>query len=535
VTHDATQGRARWPIGARAVLGDVLAALALALAVFAVSRAYALPLVGLHHDDGQYVVAAKALATGAGYRQLQDPASPPQAKFPVLFPLVLSAAWLAAPSLPDAAAIMSRLCSASLGVAGAIVYLAARRRFRLPARAAAPLVLAGFTLPALAGLGAQVMSEPLFLLLASAGLALAAGADVRTRDWWLAGLAVGLAALTRSIGVSIVAGLLAWCVWRRRWPVGLVVPMLALPAAWFAWSVTSGATPTPADPLGYGADYRGWLRTVPVDAWPVVLRDNLLAVFVHGGHLVAQSGLWMAPAACRPYAALLVGIAVMALVAWGAYRVGGAWTWALACYLAMTVAWPWPPSRFLVVVLPLALVLPWAAVGGRRTTRTGLSVVAAVLAAANIGYAAASWSTARAAQGLVVTPGAPAPWREYEALFDWIRRSTPPGAVVVSVAEPMVYLYAGRSGVFPFAQRTIALNYSNPSSIGDDKDLDALLTAARATHLVRMPAPAWAHGAELDDVIARLRARRPGRLQRAYVGADARFEAFAVSAGGPFE
>jgi hypothetical protein len=373
------------------------------------------------------------------------------------------------------------------------------------------------------------MSEPLFLLLAATGLAWTAGGDTHRTRWWMVGLAIGLAAIARSIGVSLGAGLLAWCAWHGRWPAGLAVPALGLPTAWFAWSRASRGAGMAADPLGYGTSYDGWLGSVPLDAWPVVLRDNLLAVFVHGGHLAAQSVIGVVPPASRPVCALLVGVALVGLVAWAARRVGGAWTSALAAYLALTVAWPWPPSRFLVAVLPLALVLPWAAVRAHRRWLVALSLAAAALATANAGHAVSSWRTARAAGGLVLPSAAPAPWREYEALFDWIRRATPPDAIVASVAEPMVYLYADRTGVFPFAQRTIALNYSNPPSIGDDHDLEALLIAARATHLVRMPAPAWAHTDRLDDVIARLRARTRHRLRQVYVGADSRFEVFAVS------
>jgi hypothetical protein len=93
----------------------------------------------------------------------------------------------------------------------------------------------------------------------------------------------------------------------------------------------------------------------------------------------------------------------------------------------------------------------------------------------------------------------------------------------------MVYLYTGRRGVFPYEQRTIAINYTTPPSIGGGADLDRLLTATAASYLVRMPAPDWGHTDLLDAAIADLRARQPARLARAYTGEDPRFEVLVVS------
>src|SRR3954471_18977577 len=149
---------------------DVLIAAVLAIAVFVVSRAYAVPLVGLHHDDGQYVVAAKALATGQGYRQIHVPGNPPQTKIPIFFPWLLSVLWRLAPPFPANVALLSSTCSAFLGMAGGVAFLAARRRFRVQTTDALVSTLAGFTLPALAGLCAQIMSEAPFLLLVAGGL-----------------------------------------------------------------------------------------------------------------------------------------------------------------------------------------------------------------------------------------------------------------------------------------------------------------------------------------------------------------------------
>ena len=45
---------------------------------------------GLWHDDGVYLLVGKALARGAGLHYLDVPGLPPAAKFPPLYPALLS-------------------------------------------------------------------------------------------------------------------------------------------------------------------------------------------------------------------------------------------------------------------------------------------------------------------------------------------------------------------------------------------------------------------------------------------------------------
>ena len=55
---------------------------------------------GFYHDDGIYLVTAKALATGNGYKIISLPHKPWQTKYPPLYPLALSALWRANPDFP---------------------------------------------------------------------------------------------------------------------------------------------------------------------------------------------------------------------------------------------------------------------------------------------------------------------------------------------------------------------------------------------------------------------------------------------------
>lgn len=58
------------------------------------------PSVGLYHDDGIYLVTAKALAEGQGYRIISLPHEIAQTKYPFLFPAALSELWRMLPHFP---------------------------------------------------------------------------------------------------------------------------------------------------------------------------------------------------------------------------------------------------------------------------------------------------------------------------------------------------------------------------------------------------------------------------------------------------
>ena len=75
--------------------------LAGALLVSAYAIAISAPAAGLFHDDGIYLVTARALAEGRGYSIISLPESPSQTKYPILFPWLLSLVWRLAPSFPD--------------------------------------------------------------------------------------------------------------------------------------------------------------------------------------------------------------------------------------------------------------------------------------------------------------------------------------------------------------------------------------------------------------------------------------------------
>src|SRR6266699_2678187 len=71
-----------------------------ALAVAAGVAAIDLRPVGILHDDAMYVILARSLATGQGFRYLNLPGSPPATHFPPGYPALLAVLWKVFPRFP---------------------------------------------------------------------------------------------------------------------------------------------------------------------------------------------------------------------------------------------------------------------------------------------------------------------------------------------------------------------------------------------------------------------------------------------------
>jgi len=80
-----------------ALLGVLVLALSLAWRSIDNYRNY----FGMYHDDAIYLVTAKALSEGHGYRIISLPGEPAETKYPIGFPLILSLIWATWPHFPE--------------------------------------------------------------------------------------------------------------------------------------------------------------------------------------------------------------------------------------------------------------------------------------------------------------------------------------------------------------------------------------------------------------------------------------------------
>src|SRR5215472_18993073 len=85
---------------ARRVATAALLVLALAPSAWLAWRWPAMPQLGLHQDDALYLVGAKSLAEGHGYRIESLPGSPFQTKYPPAVSAIMTLVWKFGPPFP---------------------------------------------------------------------------------------------------------------------------------------------------------------------------------------------------------------------------------------------------------------------------------------------------------------------------------------------------------------------------------------------------------------------------------------------------
>lgn len=189
-------------------------------------------------DDAVYVVTAKSLASGGGYRQENLPGRPYLNKYPPMFPLFMSIAWRITPEFPRMLQTASILQAGLLPVYLAFLLLVLRelgfswRRSFLVA--ALTFVSFGFVL-----LAVTLYSELLFgCFLLAAIWAVERSAISDNYRWALLGGALtGLAYLTRNAALPLFAAVPIFFFLRKRLRLSLFffAPALPMAAAWHAW------------------------------------------------------------------------------------------------------------------------------------------------------------------------------------------------------------------------------------------------------------------------------------------------------------
>ncbi|HEY0994428.1 MAG TPA: glycosyltransferase family 39 protein [Gemmatimonadaceae bacterium] len=431
-----------------AVAPAVLVAVALLAGVLAMTPW----MVGGLYDDGMYVVLARSLATGEGYRYLNIPGAPRATHFPPGYPAFLALLWQFWPSFPANVALFKLANAVLMALAALGSWELGRRALRLGAWPAAA-VAAVFTIsiPVLI-LSSAVMSEMLFLALLVPAILLA-GRVVDDGGWraavW-AGLLTGAVMLVRSVGIALVPAALLALASRRRWrEAGVYLSaVVLLVGPWQAWVAANDWRIPAAIAPSYGA-YAGWIAEAVSGEGAAFVR-GVLARNLAGLGRIARAILSPVP----------VGVAAWVFVAGvAALFVGGLWRLRhrapvlalfVVLYLALIVAWPYGPDRFVFAIWPLVgLVLAAGAAQAwdwreRPATRVPAALLAGVALATVVAHTTYG---VRGARGHYWDAAQRAGHRRALPLVAWATDHAPPRAVLSVEADPLVYLYSGRRAV----------------------------------------------------------------------------------------
>lgn len=465
----------------------VAAALA-AFVVFLVGIMVIEPLpVGVARDDGMYVMLAKSLATGQGYRWLNLPGAPPATHFPPGYPALLSLVWRVFPAFPANVLVFKALNAVLLAVAAAgLVIFATRRLGYSPLAAALVSVIGCIAVPTLV-LSTLVMSEMLFLALLLPLLLLAervADGQPRTRSAILLGACVAALVLVRTHGIALAGAVGLVLLLRRRWRelAAFCVAFAVCIAPWQLWqSHHMGIVPPPL--RGNYESYGSWLaRGFGSGGLALAGRTVARTSFELFGNFAVMAGAGM-PMLPRVIAA----IATVALLALGVWRLRHRSLVAclfLCAYLAIVVLWPFAPARFVWGIWPLVtLVVATGAIAvwDWMPLRTPLRVTRyAALAATALVACGYGLYTARGYRGHWWS-SIPRQVAELDRpLVQWVLRNTRPTDVVATNAEPLVFLYTGRRSV-PVGAFSADEYFTPPAVASRTAELRSILQAYPAT------------------------------------------------------
>jgi hypothetical protein len=400
-----------------------------------------IPHFGRFDDDAVYVVCAKALAEGHGYRIESLPGAPAETKFPPLFPALIAPIWHLDSSFPGNLqlltpwlwAMVPALCAVSFAVFQSLGF-----------DAAWALALAGIIAlnPVVAMFGVSVMSELLFTVLLLSSLCLVECAQGR---WWIvaaAGAIGGLAYLDRTAALPLLATVPACLIFQRRWRAGIVYFGSMLPAVlvWSRWC--SANRPRTADAtLLFHTDYFGqYLRNLRWSDLPDTISTNL-------GGLVSSLGrlaLFHTDANLAGlYGTYVVGVVVtagMGIFLWKARFTTPQYGAFAAAYCAILLVWNFPPNeRFVLPLFPLALAGVTAGV-----RRFGAALRLSVLGVSCIANGYALFATVPQ-----ILDADSARMAQARGAYRWVDTHTPPVATFYAYDDALFYLYTGRQAIAP--------------------------------------------------------------------------------------
>jgi hypothetical protein len=409
--------------------------------------------VGVFHDDSMYVILARSLATGEGYRYLNLPGAPVATHFPPGYPALLALVWRMAPSFPANVTIFKLLNAVFLCASAMLVAQLVRERLGSKAWAIGVGIITAVSVPLLV-LVTMVLSEPLFLALLLASLVLGerllADSPNLRRALGL-GVLVGGLTLVRTHGVVLVPAVVLPLLLQRRWREAAVfaASAIAVITPWQLWSdAHAGALPAPLE--GNYGSYIGWWFRGYHDMGPTMISETLRRTVPETAAML--TALFSPAGGAEAHAVTLMALAALITVgAFALVRRAPVTLLFLFAYTAIVLVWPFQPSRFIWGVWPLVLFVMAAA--GTALWRTPIRLfLAGLLLWVGAGYAAYE---VRAVRGGWWASISRAGDKRISSALAWTTANTSRSDVVAADDEGAVFLYTGRKAV-PVASFTTA-------------------------------------------------------------------------------
>ena len=304
------------------------------------------------NDDARYMLLARALRAGT-YRDLYRVGQGWHALYPPVFPALL-AGWGAVFGESYGRFIVLNILIAAATIV--LLFDMARRWWPIGVALALAALLV-FNYSTMFNTTSKVMSEAPYAALCVLALWAVATRPGSTAWMWVAAGAACLAALTRSIGVTMLAGLgLAWLVERRWKALGALIGLAAVTVVpWMVWTFVA-----PAQFLGrsYAADARAGIT----ESGPGPLATLAFRLQSNGAQYatriipnsfpvptiegtVLDNVFWLG-----------VWLGLTALGLFAIWKRSKAVTLYTLCYLGLLLIWVWSEDRFLAPIVPLLVL-----------------------------------------------------------------------------------------------------------------------------------------------------------------------------------
>ena len=454
---------------------------AAAAAAAAILAIYGLRLdsaAGLIVDDAWYVVLAKALAQGDGYRLISSAAAEILPAVPPGFPAILSLIFRVAPSFPDNLVWLKLVSVLAMAGVGFACWVDFTRHRGVPPAPALLLVAAIVLTPALVFLATStVMADCVFTFAQILAVVLVERArragDSATRPAIVAGIVGAAAMLVRTAGIAVVAAAIAYFLLARQWRQAAVFAIVVA-VCLAPWQLYARAhAPTIEERLAHGGtiafSYQQLLamaRPGNTSAPRVSLGDtvqrmrrNVVGMVTRDVGAVLVPAFYRGPAESgqevvsvvggagqvgsmgRAGATMIVSLILSAIVAAG---IASRREWrslpalVIAASVAMIALVGSQTFRYVVPLAPFLLLFFWRGLRGSSPARIALLVLLGFNLMDHALYIQ---------QKLTGTPDWVADAREADEVLAWMSSNlTGPGAVATD-NPGLVYLRTGRKTV----------------------------------------------------------------------------------------
>jgi 4-amino-4-deoxy-L-arabinose transferase-like glycosyltransferase len=412
------------------------------------------PGISWHEDDARYINLGREILTG-GYAERWYVHAPTHAVYPPGFPALLA---LANVTIGDSERVFTALVLICSAASIALFYFAVRRHFGT-AVAFFVTALTAINWAALLDAG-YIVSEAPFRFWATLTLWAASREKPGTSYLAIAGASAVVAALTRTVGVAVIAGLALHWILERRWKAVALLAVGSIPVGlWLIWTVVAPDT----DPRSvYLRDFLFVVQETsansPQPAWVVLLKRILAAAWLYARSLVPEAlsfvGLKQNPIDNVVWGVLmLVTVPLGVRIAWQRWRL---LVLVVMCYGAVLLLYPWTFERFISPISSMLLVFVGAGVvqllrnRSVRAQGVALAAAASFFVVGSVQRVYPAWQSISACDRTMPVTSAACYTEDRRGLLQlaaFVRERTPSDAVFFTPKEAAFYLHTGRRSV----------------------------------------------------------------------------------------